>query len=462
MRKALDIMESYAAARPASRAAFQRAQTALAGGAGHDLRFARPMPLYIARALGCRKWDLDGHEYIDFLMGNGALLLGHAAPDVVAAIQDALANGTHFGNDHWTQIEWAEQIRQLMPSAERIRFVNSGTEATQLALRVARACTGRTRIVRFAGHFHGWHDGVVHGFQLPFEADGSTGVPAAVRSDSILIADGDLNRVEDTLAGDTDIAGIIVEPSGGSWGRQPLDPQFLHGLREMTDRRNRVLIFDEVITGFRYSPGGAQELYGVRPDLTCLAKIVAGGMPGGALAGRADFMAAFDITGDRHRDRHQRVAHQGTFNAAPLSAAAGLATLRRIASGEPTHQADAAAASLRERWDGVLEKHGLAGYVYGVSSTYHVYFETDARRIAASSTRADLRTADPTRLKGMPGELIEKYQRTLRYFGADNMSCTGGVLSAAHTAADIEQATEIFERTVLQLRDEAVVKLMPG
>ncbi|MBM4001662.1 MAG: aminotransferase class III-fold pyridoxal phosphate-dependent enzyme [Planctomycetes bacterium] len=461
MQTELDLKQAYAAARPASQAAFQRAQRVLAGGAGHDLRFARPMPLYIARAKGSRKWDLDGHEYIDFLMGNGALLLGHAAPEVVAAIQEALAHGTHFGNDHLPQIEWAEQIRRLMPSAERIRFVNSGTEATHLALRVARACTGRTRILRFAGHFHGWHDGVVHGFQPPFEADGSTGVPAGVRTESILIADGDLNRVEHALATDDDIAGILIEPSGGSWGRQPLDPQFLHGLREITARRNRLLIFDEVITGFRYSPGGAQELYGVRPDLTCLAKIVAGGMPGGALAGRADLMAAFELTGVTHHDRFERVAHQGTFNAAPLSVAAGLATLRRIASGEPTRQADSAAAHLRERWEEVLERHGVAGYVYGVSSTFHVYFETDPRRLDAASTRSDLYTVDPARLKGMPGELVATYQRALRSFGADNMSCTGGVLSAAHTAEDIDRSTEIFEATVLHLRDAGVVKPMP-
>ena len=442
---------------PISSDLYQRARNVLAGGVGHDLRHARPLPMYIQRGAGGRKWDVDGNEYVDFLMGNGALMLGHAPPAVVAAICESAPPGTHFGSDHPLHIEWAELVQQLVPSAERVRFVNSGTEASQLAIRLARAFTGQTRILRFAGHFHGWHDGVVHGFQPPFDADGSLGVPPQVHDQQLVLPDGDLDRVAQALSRETDLAAAIVEPSGASWGRVPLDPAFLRGLRELTTAHQVPLIFDEVVSGFRFSPGGAQQLYGVVPDLTCLAKVLAGGMPGGAVAGRAEIMALFDITGEAHHDRHQRVVHLGTFNAAPLSAAAGIATLRQIADGEPVAQANAMADRLRTGWNAILEDLGIAGYAYGPSSTFHVYFETDPQRLATVNDRSDLYTSDATRLKSMPGDLILEYQRLLRKHGVDIMSLTGGVVSAAHTPDDIDQACEAFSQTVRSLRDQRLV-----
>lgn len=455
-----ELINAYAAKRPTSANWFKRARAVLGGGVGHDLRHFEPMPLYIERGAAGRKWDVDGNEYIDFLGGNGALLLGHAHPEIVAAITEAVGRGTHFGNDHPLHIEWAELVQQLVPCAERVRFVNSGTEATLLAIRVARAFTGRNKILRFEGHFHGWHDDVVHGFHPPFDADGSLGVPPHVRDQMVSIPDGDLNRVEDVLSREDDIAAAIIEPSGASWGRVPLDTAFLRGLRELTTRHKVPLIFDEVVTGFRFSPGGAQQLYGVVPDLTSLAKVIAGGMPGGAVVGKAEIMSLFDFTGDAHHDRHQRVVHLGTFNASPLSAAAGVATLRRIATGEPTEQANAITQRLHTAWNEVLERHGIAGYVYGPASTVHVYFETDADRIANASARDDLQTRDAARLKGMPVELILEYQRQLRFHGVDIMSSTGGVVSAAHTELDVEQATAAFEQTVAALRDQELVLTM--
>ena len=455
-----NLITAYAAKRPLSADWFKRARAVLGGGAGHDLRHFEPMPLYIERGVGGRKWDVDGNEYIDFLGGNGALLLGHAHPDIVAAITETVGRGTHFGNDHPLHIEWAELVQKLVPSAERVRFVNSGTEATLLAIRLARAFTGRSRILRFEGHFHGWHDDVVHGFHPPFDADGSLGVPPHVRDQMIAIPDGNLNLVEDVLSREDDIAAAIIEPSGASWGRVPLDPAFLHGLRELTTRHKVPLIFDEVVTGFRFSPGGAQHLFDVVPDLTCLAKIIAGGMPGGAVVGQADIMSLFDITGDAHHDRHQRVIHFGTFNACPLSAVAGIALLRRVATGEPIERANATAQQLHAAWNQVLERQGIAGYVYGPCSTLHVYFETDKDRVRNASTPNDLHTNDAARLKGMPAELIVEYQRQLRFRGVDIMSSTGGVVSAAHTDLDVEQATAAFEQTVTALLEQGLVLAM--
>jgi glutamate-1-semialdehyde 2,1-aminomutase len=452
-----DLMAQFAAKRPKSVAMFARARQALAGGVGHDLRYALPVPLYIERGRGGKKWDIDGNEYVDFLMGNGALLLGHADAEVVDAIASAALQGTHFGNDHPLHIEWAELVQKLIPCAERVRFTNSGTEASQLALRIARAATGRPRILRFAGHFHGWHDDVVHGFHPPFDADGSLGVPPHVRQGLVTIPDGNLNLLEDTLATNPDIAAVILEPSGASWGRVPMDIEWLRGVRAATERRGVLLIFDEVVTGFRFSSGGAQKLYGVTPDLCCLAKVMAGGMPGGAVAGREPVMRVFDMTGDAHHDRHQRVVHFGTFNASPTSAAAGIAVLRRVADGTAIASANTAAERLRTSWDAVLERLGIAGYVYGTASTYHVYFETNPERVRQSKSRRDLHTTDAALLKGMSGRLISQYQLRMRFAGVDNMSSTGGVTCAAHSGAEIEAATAAFEQTVRNLRDDGLI-----
>ncbi len=457
MSSASQLVEAYTLLRKKSVDYFRRAENVLAGKVGHDLRYFQPVPLYIERAKGGRKWDVDGNEYVDFLLGNGALLLGHAVPEVVEAIAQAASKGTHFGNDHPLHIEWAELVQQLVPSAERVRFVNSGTEATLLALRVARAHTRCNKILRFEGHFHGWHDDVVHGFQPPFDADGSLGVPPKVWENIVAMPDGDLEGIEKVLSQEKDIAAAILEPSGASWGRVPLDRQFLLGLREITKRHGVLLIYDEVVTGFRFSPGGAQQLDGVRPDLSCFAKVLAGGMPGGAVAGRADIMKVFDHTGEPHHDRFERVTHLGTFNASPVSAAAGIVVLKQVATGEPIEKANSMAQKLRVAWNEVLERNSVAGYVYGRCSTFHVYFETDVKRIRAASSPQDLHTREAKRLKGMPGNLVTEYQRNLRYHGVDNMSSTGGVLSAAHTDQDIDHATTAFERTVAALLDQGLL-----
>src|SRR5262245_5653857 len=449
--------ETYTSKRQKSLELFERASKVLAGKVGHDLRYFQPVPLYIERASGGRKWDVDGNEYVDFLLGNGALLLGHAVPEVLEPVHQAAALGTHFGNDHPLQIEWAELVQRLVPSAERVRFVNSGTEATLLALRLARAHTGRPKILRFEGHFHGWHDDVVHGFQVPFEADGSLGVAPSVRRNMVALPDGDLDQVDALLSRDKEIAGVILEPSGASWGRVPLQREFLTGLRKITTRHSVVLIFDEVVTGFRFSPGGAQALYDVTPDLSCFAKVLTGGLPGGAVAGRANIMKLFDHTDEPQHDRFERVIHLGTFNASPLAAAAGLVVLKQVATGEPIRRANQMAQELRDNWAAVLERHGVAGYVYGTCSTFHVYFETDLQRIGQASSRQSLYTTDAKRLKGMPGKLITEYQRHLRRRGVDLMSSTGGVLCSAHTQKDIDHATKAFDETIAALLEQQLV-----
>ncbi|MBM3264844.1 MAG: aminotransferase class III-fold pyridoxal phosphate-dependent enzyme [candidate division Zixibacteria bacterium] len=428
--------------------------TSIAGGVGHDLRRGEPLPTYIQRASGSRKWDVDDHEFIDYGMGNAALLLGHAPAEVLRAINRALESGFHYGNDHPLQVEWAELIQALVPAAERIRFVNSGSEASMLALRVARAFTKKTKSLRFEGHFSGWHDGVGKGAMLPFQDTVSAGIPQGTL-DTIVIIPADLNVLEETLKRDSDIAVVMLEPSGASWGTVPLTVEFNRELRRITQEYGVVLVFDEVITGFRYAPGGYQEFSGVTPDLALLGKIVAGGMPGGALVGRADIMQVFDYTGDPQHDRYGRVHHLGTFNANPLSAAAGIATLKRVATGLPHAQADRMAALLRQGMDDILYQENVAGYVYGDVSIFHVFLE--AHPGSGATHRSKLVTTDAAKLKGIPATVVSAFQRALRTRGVDLLSYTGGVVSAAHTETDIRRTLEIFHEAIRTIVQERIV-----
>ena len=443
-----DATTRLAETRPESAAWYARAREAIAGGVGHDLRHAPPAPTCITHGRGAHKWDVDGHRYIDYGLGNAALLLGHAHPAIVEAVRDAVGRGTHFGNDHPDQVRWAEAIRRLVPCAARVRFVNSGSEANMLAARLARAFTGRGRLVRFEAHFHGWHDDLATGFTLPFDEPVTRGLAPGTPLGSVTLPANDLDRLDRALRRDRDIAGIILEPSGASWGTVPLAPGFLQGVRERATRHGALLIFDEVITGFRWAPGGAQERYGVVPDLSTHAKVIAGGMPGAAVCGRADVMDQLEIRGDAWRDRHERVMHLGTYNANPVSAAAALACLGIVATGEPQHHADAMAARLREGLDAVLERRGVAGYVYGEASTFHLYVEAAP---GSGRPRDALPTLDPRVLKSIPGPVVAAIQNGLRVRGVELMSYTGGVTSAAHEATDVAETVAAVDDLMAEL-----------
>ncbi len=344
------IDEAFARRFARSAELYQRARDAIAGGVTHDSRNFAPFPVYIERAEGARKWDVDGNELVDHWMGHGSLILGHNYAPVKAAVADQLEKGTHYGACHELEVEWAEQIGRMIPSAEWVRFTMSGTEATMLAMRDARAFTGRELVIRFAGHFHGWHDYAMAGYQPPFDTPTSTGIPAATAASMLVAYPNRIESVRQLLdANPGKVAAVILEPGGGSNGIIPTDRQFLVELRELTRERGVVLIFDEVITGFRYTPGGAQRLYGVTPDMTTLAKIVAGGLPGGAVAGRRDILDVQTFKQELHRDRFDRVLQQGTFNANPLSAAAGLTCLRTVDQGEATEYAHTAGRAAAQR-----------------------------------------------------------------------------------------------------------------
>jgi glutamate-1-semialdehyde 2,1-aminomutase len=305
---------------------FQQAQHLIPGGVNSPVRAWRAMgltPRFIARAQGARITDVDGNTWIDYVGSWGPMIVGHAHPQVVAAVQEAAQAGTSYGAPTAREVELAELLVRAVPGLEMVRLVNSGTEATMSALRLARAATGRDRIIKFDGGYHGHGDTVLvqaGSGVLTQGIPGSPGVPAAIAQLTLSLPYNDLAAVEQAIAQYPDaIAAIIVEPVAGNMGVVPPAPDFLPGLRQLCHRHGIILIFDEVITGFRVAWGGAQSRYGVIPDLTCLGKIIGGGLPVGAYGGRRDLMSQMAPVGP--------VYQAGTLSGNPLAVAAGLATL---------------------------------------------------------------------------------------------------------------------------------------
>jgi glutamate-1-semialdehyde 2,1-aminomutase len=437
------ILRAYAAKTPRSHALHQRASTLLSNGVTHVGRYMEPHPVYVDHATGSHKWDVDGNEYVDYFGGHGALILGHNHPAVLAAVSAQLPKGVHYGASHELEIEWAALVHELIPSAERVRFTVTGTEATHLGLRVARAFTGRNKIVRFAGHFHGWHDHVA------FPSGGAPGILPGIVAETLILPPNDAAAVEQTLSSRDDIAAVILEPTGATFGMVPTLEGFLQHLRELTRKHGVLLIFDEVITGFRCSPGGAQAYYGVTPDLTTLAKIIAGGYPGAALVGRADVLEVLEYQRENGRVQPPLVAHQGTYNAEPVSAAAGIATLTQVRDTEALASANRSAQGIRDGMNRVIARRGLPWCAYGLFSGFHLH------RGAATPDEIYAGKVPPQKLKSaLPPSLSHKIRAGFLLHGVDVTGWPGGVVSAVHTEADVQRTVDAFDATLDMLAEE--------
>jgi glutamate-1-semialdehyde 2,1-aminomutase len=434
------IADAWARENPRSEALSARARGLLPGGVTHDVRLAEPFPLAVARAAGSRKWDLDGHELVCYVMGHGSLLAGHSHPEAVAAVREQAARSFHPGACHELESDWAQAVIRLVPSAERVRFTSSGTEASLLALRLARAVTGRGRIVKLGGHFHGWHDQAALGADPPFDTPDTAGLPRDV-SGSVTVIPADAGVLAEVLrAGDA--AAFILEPSGAAWATVPLPEGFLASARRLADETGTLLVYDEVVSGFRWAPGGVQEVTGILPDLTVLGKILAGGMPGGAVCGPAAIMDHLGVI----RDDPRRVTHPGTHNAHPLSAAAGVATLGLAASGEAQQRAARLAAALRAELTSVFERCGVEGRAYGESSTFHLLFGAEP---------PDGR--DPSALKaGLPRPLSTALHCGMLLAGV-HLFHGSGFLSTAHTENDVERTADALAATLPRLAAEGLI-----
>lgn len=435
MSTALSTLAEYARANPRSQAAHERALTLFPSGLTHDARRQDPFPPSVTRAEGAYKWDVDGHRILDYVSGHGAMVAGHSHPAVVEAVRRQAGLGQHLGAGSELHSDWAERIVSLVPSAERVRFTSSGTEATLLALRVARGFTGRDRVLKLAGHFHGWHDDVTPGVALPVESRPPQGSPPNRHLGVVdPFAEGALERELER----GDVAAVILEPTGAAWGAVPLPPQRVASIAAAARANGALVVFDEVVTGFRWSPGGAQEVIGVTPDLTALAKVVAGGLPGGALTGRADVMEVLAF-----RAGHVKVDHPGTHNAHPLSAAAGIATLDLLADGRALAGASAVAAEVRAALCAAFEQRSTPGYAYGQASTFCLIFGE--------------RTDDPVTLKrGVPEPLLSALQCAMLLEGVHLFHGTG-LLSIAHGADEVELTATAFTRSLARLQDEGLI-----
>ncbi len=446
------ILDEYRRRTPTSAKLYERARGLFPSGVTHDGRYLQPHPIYVERAEGSRKWDVDGNEYVDYFGGHGALLLGHNHPTVTAAVREQLEKGTHYGACHELELEWAELVQRLIPSAERVRFTSSGTEATLMAFRLARAATGKSKIIRFMTNFHGWQDHVAFGVGSHLDGTPTPGVLPEVAEGILLCPPNDIDVVQRLLAGHDDVAAVIIEPTGASWGLIPTPESFLHDLREVSARHDVLLIFDEVISGFRCSPGGAQAVFGITPDLTTLAKIVAGGFPGGALAGRRDILEWLDHEASADAGR-EKVGHQGTFNANPISAAAGIAALRIVAETDACQRANDYAARLRDELRSLFRELNLDWCVYGTFSGFHVYTNPEHESVTAEQIESG--RFDFQKLKDASTSPLTKLIRLgMLIHGVDIMPWPGSPTSAVHSEEDLQRTVGAFRGTVELLKED--------
>jgi glutamate-1-semialdehyde 2,1-aminomutase len=413
-----------------SKRLFARARRSIPGGVNSPVRAFHGVggtPRFIARGRGSRIWDADGNVYIDYVGSWGPLILGHADPGVLRAVRRAMERGTSFGAPTELEVELAEAIRAAMPAVERVRMVSSGTEASMSAIRLARAATGRKRILKFDGCYHGHADSLLVGAGsgvATLGIPGSPGVPEEFTQLTIQAPFNDLAAVEAACArwGD-ELACIIVEPVAGNMGLVLPEPGFLPGLRALCDRTGALLILDEVMTGFRVARGGAQARYGVRPDLTCLGKVVGGGLPAAAYGGGADLMDELAPDGP--------VYQAGTLSGNPLAMAAGLETLRRLARRGVYERLEASAVRLA---DGLVAAAGEAGVeltASAVGGMFGFFFQPGPVRSFADAKQSHL-------------------ARFRRFFAAmlqggvylAPSAFEAGFVSLAHTPADLDRTLE--------------------
>ncbi len=429
-----------------SKKLFEEAKKLTPGGVHSALRFSDPYPIFISKAKGAKIYDVDGNEYIDYHLAFGPVVLGHAHPSVVAAVKNQLDKGIIYGFSNELEVEVAKKIKKYVPSAQMVRFCNSGTEATYHAIRVARAYTKRWKIVKFEGAYHGWHDyvSVSSGPSLrnagpresPIPVPDTDGLSMEVAKNTIVVPFNDSEVLEKTIKKQKDdIAALITEPVlHGSATCIPPKKGFLKFLREITMKYEIILVFDEVVSGFRHNLGGAQKLFNVTPDLTTFAKAMANGFPVAAVCGRKDIMEMFKPTG--------RVDYGGTFNGNPISMAATLATIRELEKDGACQRLFNLGENLRKQINEIIAELKLRAQTVGFGSVFQLLFTEkkirDYRDTLTSST-----------------ELFKKFQREMMRKGIfilphANKRCH---LSVAHTNEDIGYTVQNVGEILKNMRE---------
>jgi glutamate-1-semialdehyde 2,1-aminomutase len=418
-----------------SKRLFKEAQRYLPGGVDSPVRAFKAVsgtPLFIKRGHGSRLYDEDGNEFIDYVGSWGPLILGHAHPRVVKAIKQAVEHGSSFGAPTELETTLAKLICDAMPSIEMVRFVNSGTEATMSAIRLARAFTGRSKVVKFAGCYHGHSDGLLAKAGSGLATLGipsSPGVPAAVTADTLVAPYNNVEAVEKLFKDfASDIAVVIVEPIAGNMGVVPPQPGFLERLRSLTRKYGALLIFDEVITGFRMAYGGAQQLYKITPDLTCLGKIIGGGLPIGAYGGRKDIMQMVAPSGS--------VYQAGTLAGNPLAMTAGIETLTILKERSAYRKLEKKSSILEKGIIKAANKAGVKIQLPRIGSMFTIFFAKDTATDYETAARADTK-------------LYAKFFHQMLSQGIylPPSQFEAAFVSVAHTHKDIESTIGVAEKT---------------
>lgn len=414
---------------------FKEAQKFLPGGVDSPVRAYKPYPFFAEKAEGSHIFDVDGKSYLDYCLAYGPMVLGHAHPLVTSAVKEQLEMGSAYGVPTQKEIELAKLVVEKIPCAEMVRFVNSGTEATMSAIRLARAFTGKKKIVKFEGSYHGAHDYVlVKSGSGAMGLPDSPGVPEETTQNTILIPFNDEEAVSNLLDKQSDeIAAIIVEPVMGNIGCIPPKEGYLKFLRKITVENDIILIFDEVITGFRIAEGGAQEYYGVTPDLVTLGKILGGGFPMGALSGKKEFMELIAPSGS--------VYQAGTFNGNPISITAGLSTLKQL-DHNFYNELNSKGSYLRSGIEDIVEDQGTDYKVAGLSSMFQLYL-------------TDNEVWNYKDAKSSDTDKFTRYFHKLLYGGVfippSQFECC--FISLAHDKKELEYTIEVIEQGIQAIKD---------
>lgn len=409
----------------------RRAKQVLPAGVSYFIRYFKPYPFYVDWAKGSKIRDVDGNVYTDYWMGHYTHILGHSPSRVVKAVKEQIEHGTHYGVCHELEIALAEQVVKMVPSAEMVRFSNSGTEAAMYATRLARSYTGKNKIVKFEGGWHGGYDALHLAVKPPFELLESNGITDGALRDTIVAPFNNLQETKKRI-NDKEIAAVIVEPVIGAGGCIPAEKEFLKGLRELCHEKDAVLIFDEIITGFRLAPGGGQQYYGVIPDITILGKILGGGFPIGGVTGRRDIMERMDpLLYERPKCSFQG----GTFTANPATLTAGLEMLRNLEDGRLINNLNRHGRRVYRGLEAVFERKKVDAVVNCVGSLFQVHFTREKVRDVNAAYRADK-------------EKLAKYHSALMDNSVFFLPAKNGAISSAHSEEDLEKLILETERFV--------------
>ena len=426
-------MSDYGKRTRKSKELFERASKVLPAGVSYGIRALPPYPFYVDHAKGVEVYDVDGNVYTDYWVGHGALILGHAPDPVIEAVDKQLPQGTHFGFSHVHEIELAERIVKYVPSAEMVRYTSSGTEANMYGTRLARAYTNRNAMLKIEGGWHGGYDSLHAYVSRPYGRLESAGLNSKTIEDTYAVP---FNNPEAARKASKEhkLACIIVEPVMGAAGFIPPEPGYLEGLRELCDETDALLIFDEVITGFRLGMGGAQQYYGVTPDLTIMGKVIGGGFPVGAFCGPEDIMELIDQ--NKYPEPERRSAHGGTFTGNPITMVAGCATIDTLKDGTIHKNINRLGDKMRSGLQDIFDGSKYPAVVTGVGSTFGIHFKKDEPKNAGDTAKNNL-------------EMTRAY---FRYMLEQNIiylspTVSHSWISSPHTDQDVEKylsTTEAF------------------